>query len=157
MQSTNRFAAPSADRCGRKLKLAATTSAPNRFVSLPYSLHPHHTAARAPVDLKKAAAPGSRHRLGSGGTLLRTLSEDPVTIVSATEARRRLYALIDEVGQSHQPVQIHGKRGNAVLISEADWRSIEETLHLLAIPGMRESILEGMATEASELSSEPGW
>ena len=54
-------------------------------------------------------------------------------------------------------MQIHGKRGNAVLISEADWRSIEETLHLLAIPGMRESILEGMATEASELSSEPGW
>ena len=88
---------------------------------------------------------------------MRTLFEDPVTIVSATEARRRLYALIDEVGQSHQPVQIHGKRGNAVLISEADWRSIEETLHLLAIPGMRESILEGMATEASELSSEQGW
>ena len=105
----------------------------------------------------KAASRISQHRLGSRGTLLRTFSEVPVTIVSATEARRRLYALIDEVGQSHQPVQIHGKRGNAVLISEADWRSIEETLHLLAIPGMRESILEGMATEASELSSEPGW
>ena len=75
----------------------------------------------------------------------------------ATDARRNLYALIDEVGQSHQPVQIHGKRGNAVLLSEDDWRSIQETLHLLAIPGMRESILEGMATEASELSTEPGW
>lgn len=97
-----------------------------------------------------------RHQVACG-TLLRTFSEVPVTTVSATEARRRLYALIDEVGQSHQPVQIHGKRGNAVLISEADWRSIEETLHLLAIPGMRESILEGMATEASELSTEPGW
>ncbi len=80
-----------------------------------------------------------------------------MTTVSATEARRRLYALIDEVGQSHQPVQIHGKRGNAVLISEADWRSIQETLHLLAIPGMRESILEGLASEAAELSPEPGW
>ena len=96
-------------------------------------------------------------RQAACGTLLRTFSEIPVTTVSATEARRRLYALIDEVGQSHQPVQIQGKRGNAVLISEADWRSIEETLHLLAIPGMRESILEGMATEASELSTEPGW
>jgi len=90
-------------------------------------------------------------------TLLRTFPEVPVTTVSATEARRRLYALIDEVGQSHQPVQIHGKRGNAVLLSEDDWRSIQETLHLLAIPGMRESILVGMATDTSELSTEPGW
>ena len=77
-------------------------------------------------------------------TLFHTFSGVPVTTVSATEARRRLYALIDEVGQSHQPVQIHGKRGNAVLLSEADWSSIQETLHLLAIPGMRESILEGI-------------
>lgn len=64
---------------------------------------------------------------------------------------------MDEVGQSHKPVQIHGKRGNAVLLSEADWRSIQETLHLLAIPGMGESILAGMATEAPGLSPEPGW
>jgi len=97
------------------------------------------------------------HRHETRGAHLRTFSEIPVTTVSATEARRRLYALIDEVGQSHQPVQIHGKRGNAVLLSEDDWRSIQETLHLLAISGMRESILEGMATEASELSTEPGW
>ena len=54
-------------------------------------------------------------------------------------------------------MQINGKRGNAVLLSEEDWRAIQETLHLLSIPGMRESILEGMATEASELSTEPGW
>ena len=77
--------------------------------------------------------------------------------VSATEARKRLYALIDEVGQSHKPVQITGKRGNAVLLSEEDWRAIQETLHLISIPGMRELILEGMATEVSELSSEPDW
>jgi antitoxin YefM len=77
--------------------------------------------------------------------------------VSATEARKRLYALIDEVRASHEPVQITGKRGNAVLLSEEDWRAIQETLHLVSIPGMRESILEGMATDASELSSEPGW
>ena len=80
-----------------------------------------------------------------------------MTTVSATEARKRLYALIDEVGQSHVPVQITGKRSNAVLLSQDDWRAIQETLHLVSIPGMRESILEGMATEVSELSSEPGW
>ena len=77
--------------------------------------------------------------------------------VSATEARRRLYALIEEVGQSHEAVQITGKRGNAVLVSEQDWRSIQETLHLVSIPGMRESILEGMAADASVLGSEPLW
>jgi prevent-host-death family protein len=80
-----------------------------------------------------------------------------MTTVSATEARKRLYALIDEVSHSHEPVQITGKRGNAVLLSEDDWRAIQETLHLVSIPGMRESILEGMATDVSELSSEPGW
>ena len=77
--------------------------------------------------------------------------------ISATEARRRLYALIDEVGDSHEPVQITGKRGNAVLLSEADWNAIQETLQLVSIPGMRESILEGLATPAEELSEQPGW
>ena len=80
-----------------------------------------------------------------------------MTTVSATEARKRLYALIDEVGLSHEPVQITGKRGNAVLLSEDDWRAIQETLHLVSIPVMRESILTGMATDVSELSSEPNW
>ncbi|MCP9840189.1 type II toxin-antitoxin system Phd/YefM family antitoxin [Synechococcus sp. J7-Johnson] len=77
--------------------------------------------------------------------------------ISATEARKRLYALIDEVGNSHEPVQITGKRGNAVLLSEADWNAIQETLHLVSIPGMRESILDGLATPAEELSEQPGW
>ncbi|MCX5956296.1 MAG: type II toxin-antitoxin system Phd/YefM family antitoxin [Cyanobacteria bacterium] len=77
--------------------------------------------------------------------------------ISATEARKRLYALIDEVGDSHEPVQITGKRGNAVLLSEADWNAIQETLHLVSIPGMRESILEGLATPSDELSEQPGW
>ena len=80
-----------------------------------------------------------------------------MTTVSAKEARKRLYALIDEVGQSHQPVQITGKRSNAVLLSEDDWRAIQETLHLVSIPGMRESILEGLATPVEELSDQPGW
>lgn len=77
--------------------------------------------------------------------------------VSATEARKRLHALIDEVGQSHEPLLIIGKRGNAVLLGEGHWRAIWETLHLVSIPGMRTSILDGMATALHELSSEPLW
>ena len=80
-----------------------------------------------------------------------------MTTVSATEARERLDALMDEVGRSHQPVPITGTRGNAVLISEAHWRAIQETLYLVSIPGMRESIVEGMVADVSELSSEPFW
>ena len=75
-----------------------------------------------------------------------------MTSVSATEAHRRPYALIDEMGQSHVPVQINGKRGNAILLSEDDWRAIQETLHLNSIPGMRQSILAGMAAPVSDLS-----
>jgi antitoxin YefM len=80
-----------------------------------------------------------------------------VTSISAAEALKRLYALIDEVGDSHEPVQITGKRGNAVLLSEADWNAIQETLHLVSIPGMRESILDGLATPGADLHGQPGW
>jgi len=77
--------------------------------------------------------------------------------MSATEARKQLYQLLDDVSRSHEPVQITGKRGNAVLVSEEDWRAVQETLYLVSIPGVRESILEGMATPAAELEDEPGW
>ncbi len=77
--------------------------------------------------------------------------------INATEARSRLYKLLDEVAQSHEPVLITGKRANAVLISENDWRSIQETLHLLSIPGMRESIREGLKTPVKECSDRLDW
>lgn len=76
--------------------------------------------------------------------------------ISVTEARKRLFALIDEVGESHVPIEIKGKRGNAVLVSKADWRAIQETLYLTAIPGMRASIVDGKATPASDLSDDLG-
>ena len=60
--------------------------------------------------------------------------------VTATQARSALYSLIDETNASHEPIQITSKRGNAVLVSEDDWRAIQETLHLQSIPGMVESI-----------------
>lgn len=77
--------------------------------------------------------------------------------MSATEARAVLYTLIDEVAATHEPVLITGKRNNGVLLSEEDWRAINETLYLLSIPGMRESILEGRATPLDECSEEAGW
>ena len=77
--------------------------------------------------------------------------------ISASEARRRLFSLIDEVRESHQPVEIHGKRGSAVLLSEQDWRAIQETLYLTSIPGMREAIVEGMDAPIDELSEDAGW
>jgi prevent-host-death family protein len=80
-----------------------------------------------------------------------------MTTVTATEARKQLYKLLDDVSDSHEPVQITGKRGNAVLVGEDDWRAVQETLYLVSIPGMRESIIEGMATPPEELASEPGW
>lgn len=80
-----------------------------------------------------------------------------MTTLNATDARSRLYALIDETTDSHQPIVITGKRGNAVLLAEADWNSINETLHLLSIPGMRESIREGLETPIEECDREINW
>ncbi len=80
-----------------------------------------------------------------------------MTILNATEARSKLYSLIDETASTHQPIVITGKRGNAVLISEEDWKSISETLHLLSVPGMRESIKNGMNEAVSECAKELDW
>ena len=80
-----------------------------------------------------------------------------MTTLNATEARAKLYSLIDEASNTHQPIVITGKRGNAVLVSEEDWNSIAETLHLLSVPGMRESIKEGMETPITECAKELDW
>lgn len=77
--------------------------------------------------------------------------------LTATQARSNLYGLLDEVALSSEPVQINGKRGNAVLISEDDWRALRETVYLLSIPGMRESIREGLEVPLEECSEELDW
>ncbi len=77
--------------------------------------------------------------------------------LTATEARKRLYSLVDEVKESHEPIQIVGKRGSAVLISEEDWRAIQETLYLTSIPGMRESIRKGIETPITECDEDLDW
>mgnify|MGYP005641515539 FL=1 len=80
-----------------------------------------------------------------------------MTTVNVTEARANLYKLIDDASVSHEPVVITGKRGNAVLLSEDDWTAINETLYLLSVPGMRESIIEGMQENLDETSTELEW
>lgn len=80
-----------------------------------------------------------------------------MTTVTATEARKTLYKLLDDVSESHEPIQITGKRGNAVLVSEEDWRAVQETLYLHAVPGMKESIVEGMKTPVDECDEDLVW
>jgi prevent-host-death family protein len=80
-----------------------------------------------------------------------------MTTLSATEARAKLYSLIDEASTTHEPILITGKRGNAVLLSEEDWNAVAETLHLLSVPGMRESIKEGMETPIEDCAKELDW
>jgi len=80
-----------------------------------------------------------------------------MTSVSASEAREKLDRLLDEALAAHEPVLITGPRFNGVLVGEEDWNAIQETLHLLSIPGIRESIREGLATPLEECEKEPGW
>jgi PHD/YefM family antitoxin component YafN of YafNO toxin-antitoxin module len=80
-----------------------------------------------------------------------------MTTVNVTESRANLYKLIDDASVSHEPVVITGKRGNAVLLAEDDWTAINETLYLLSVPGMRESIIEGMQENLDETSTELEW
>lgn len=80
-----------------------------------------------------------------------------MTTLNATDARAKLYKLIDEAAHTHQPITITGKRGNAVLLAEEDWNAINETLFLLSVPGMRESIREGMDEKLDECSDSLDW
>ena len=80
-----------------------------------------------------------------------------MTTLNVTEARANLYKLIDDTTVNHEPVVITGKRGNAVLLAEDDWNAINETLHLLSVPGMRESILEGMQESIDSATTELNW
>lgn len=75
--------------------------------------------------------------------------------IDASAAREKFYSLIDETASHHEPILITGPSSNAVLVGEQDWNAIQETLHLLSLPGMRESIIEGLATPVDD--RQPGW
>lgn len=77
--------------------------------------------------------------------------------LSASDARANLYRLLDQAAESHEPIIISGKRNNAVLVSAEDWSAIQETLYLLSVPGMRESIKEGMAEPLEAAAKELNW
>ena len=80
-----------------------------------------------------------------------------MTTITATQARTNIYSLVDEVNESHEAIQIQGKRGSAVLISEDDWRSLQETLYLSSLPGMKKSILKGMKEPVLKCSKKLVW
>ncbi len=80
-----------------------------------------------------------------------------MTTISTTQARSNLYQLVDEVNNSHEPVIISGRKAQAVLVGEGDWRAIQETMHLLSVPGMRESIRDGLATRVDQCDEELDW
>lgn len=80
-----------------------------------------------------------------------------MTIIKVTEARAKLYRLIDQTAKEHKPFIISGKRNNAILVSEEDWNSIQETLHLLSVPGMRESLIDGMKIPVEECTEDIEW
>lgn len=77
--------------------------------------------------------------------------------MEASEAQENLYRLLQEAAEGHEPILITGPHSNAVLVNEADWRALQETLHLLSVPNMRESIRQGMATSIEECEPDPGW
>lgn len=77
--------------------------------------------------------------------------------INVTKARANLYKLLSEASETHEPIQITGKKTNAVLVSEEDWRAIQETLYLTSIPGMRESIIEGLQTPIDECYTDLDW
>ncbi|MEG3987224.1 type II toxin-antitoxin system Phd/YefM family antitoxin [Microcoleus sp. S28C3] len=78
-------------------------------------------------------------------------------MIPINEAQQQLQQLIDSVSESHQPIAIAGKTSNAVSLSESDWASVQETLYLLSVPGMRESIREGMATPIEDCDRHLDW
>ena len=80
-----------------------------------------------------------------------------MTTLTASRARASLYGLLDEAAETHEPIQITGRRHKAVLVSEEDWNSIQETIYLLSVPGMRESIRKGLKTPVNKCTKKLKW
>ena len=76
-----------------------------------------------------------------------------MSTVNITNARKDLYNLVESVNRYSEPTLIVGKKGNAVLISEDDWKAIQETLYLNSIPGMAESIIQAGKEPLAECST----
>ena len=125
--------------------------------------HPRHAGmlARFARGIRRATASHSvvadARRIISLDDTYAITDAVPMQSVTATTARSMIYKLLDDASESHQPIQITGKRSSAVLVAEDDWRAIQESLYLLSIPGMRESIRAGVATPVSACSKKLAW
>jgi antitoxin YefM len=80
-----------------------------------------------------------------------------MTTLTATEASKRLDEVLDDLAESHGVVQIAGERHSGVLVSEDDWRAIQETLYLTGMPGMKASIVKGLQTPIEQCTKELDW
>ncbi len=74
--------------------------------------------------------------------------------ITAAEAKNEIQNLIDETAESHRPILITADKHNAVLLAEADWNALQETLYLLSVPKMRESIVHEMNAPDEDFLSE---
>ena len=115
-----------------------------------------HYARLSPDHLRDALRLNPLPSRGNNLSPARDMTQENgfMRTLTAREARTHLYRLMDRLAESHQPILITGKRTNAVLLSAEDWDAIQETLRLLSIPGMRESIKEGMAESVAECAKE---
>jgi antitoxin YefM len=89
--------------------------------------------------------------------MVQVTEERLMTSLSASRARANLFKLMEQAADSHEPIQINGRHRSSVLVSEEDWRAVQETLYLLSVPGMRESIRKGLATPLSKTSKTLRW
>lgn len=80
-----------------------------------------------------------------------------MTTVRAAQAKSKLRQLIHQTARSHEPIVITAEGMNAVLLAEEDWRAIQETVYLLSIPGMRQSIRKGLATPIAKCAKDLRW
>jgi antitoxin YefM len=81
----------------------------------------------------------------------------PVSTFTATQARANLFKLLDQAAETHQPIQITGRRNNGILVSEEDFRAMQETLYLIGIPGMKASLLEARKAPLRSYSRKRPW
>jgi antitoxin YefM len=104
--------------------------------------------------LASPPGPGDLHRGARGGALCRhrklvrymvRVEEVTEVALTASEARKNLFPLIEQVNNDRQPVEITSKRGDAVLISRADFDALNETAFLLRVPANAERLLESLA------------
>lgn len=77
--------------------------------------------------------------------------------ISAAKLKNNFYDVLEELSLEDKPIKITGKKNNAILITEDHWNSLQETMCLLSIPGMKESILEAKNEPIENWSSKLPW